>query len=194
MTEREKMLAGQLYDCGDKELLERWNKAKDLTREYNSIASEDLERKEKVLSELLGGKGNNLWITAPFYVDYGNNIFFGNNCEVNLNCTFLDANQIIIGDNALIAPNVQIYTAFHPTNAADRFGKPKPDGSFAFCKTRSAPVIIGSNVWIGGGVIILPGVAIGDNVVIGAGSVVTKSIPSNKVAYGNPCRVVSENV
>ena len=129
MTEREKMLAGQLYDCGDKELLERWHKAKDLTREYNSIASEDLERKEKVLSELLGGKGNNLWITAPFYVDYGNNIFFGNNCEVNLNCTFLDANQIIIGDNALIAPNVQIYTAFHPTNAVDRFGKPKPDGS-----------------------------------------------------------------
>ena len=194
MTEREKMLAGQLYDCGDKELLERWNKAKDLTREYNSIASEDLERKEKVLSELLGGKGNNLWITAPFYVDYGNNIYFGNNCEVNLNCTFLDANQIIIGDNALIAPNVQIYTAFHPTNAADRFGKPQPDGSFAFCKTRSAPVIIGDNVWIGGGVIILPGVAIGDNVVIGAGSVVTKSIPSNKVAYGNPCRVVRENV
>ena len=187
------MLAGQLYDCGDKKLLERWHKAKDLTREYNSIASEDLERKEKVLSELLGGKGNNLWITAPFYVDYGNNIFFGNNCEVNLNCTFLDANQIIIGDNALIAPNVQIYTAFHPTNAADRLGKPKPDGSFAFCKTQSAPVIIGSNVWIGGGVIILPGVAIGDNVVIGAGSVVTKSIPSDKVAYGNPCRVVREN-
>ena len=88
MTEREKMLAWQLYDCGDKELLERWHKAKDLTREYNSIASEDLERKEKVLSELLGGKGNNLWITAPFYVDYGNNIYFGNNCEVNLNCTF----------------------------------------------------------------------------------------------------------
>ena len=88
MTEREKMLAGQLYDCGDKKLLERWHKAKNLTREYNSIASEDLERKEKVLSELLGGKGNNLWITAPFYVDYGNNIYFGNNCEVNLNCTF----------------------------------------------------------------------------------------------------------
>lgn len=129
----------------------------------------------------------------PLYVDYGNNIYFGNNCEVNMNCTFLDDNRIVIGDNALIAPNVQIYTAFHPTNAADRFGPPQPDGSFSFCKTQTAPVIIGNNVWIGGGAILLPGVTIGDNVVIGAGSVVTKDIPSNSVACGNPCRVVREN-
>lgn len=194
MTEREKMLAGELYDCGDKELIDRWHLAKDLARAYNSIASEDLAEKNKVLSELLGGKGKNLWITPPFYVDYGNNIFFGNNCEVNMNCTFLDDNKIIIGDNALIAPNVQIYTAFHPTNALERFGKPKEDGSFEFCKTQTAPVVIGKNVWIGGGAIIMPGVTIGDNVVIGAGSIVTKDIPSNKVAYGNPCRVVRENV
>jgi maltose O-acetyltransferase len=193
MTEREKMLAGELYDCGDPELLERWHKAKDLARDYNNTDSQDFERKEAILNELLGGKGENLWITAPFYVDYGNNIYFGNHCEVNMNCTFLDDNRIEIGDHALIAPNVQIYTAFHPTHAKDRFGDPKPDGSFEFCKTQTAPVVIGKNVWIGGGAVILPGVTIGDNVVIGAGSVVTKDIPSDTIAYGNPCRVIREN-
>lgn len=194
MTEREKMLAGELYDCGDKELLAQWHKAKNLTRDYNQASSEDLDKKNSILTELLGRKGNNLWITAPFFVDYGNNIYFGNNCEVNMNCTFLDDNKIIIGDNALIAPNVQIYTAFHPTNAQNRFGEVKEDGSFEFCKTQTAPVIIGDNVWIGGGAIIMPGVTLGDNVVIGAGSVVTKDIPSNKIAYGNPCKVIRENI
>ena len=114
-------------------------------------------------------------------------------CEVNMNCTFLDDNVIRIGDYALIAPNVQIYTAFHPTNATDRFGKPKEDGSFEFCKTRTAPVIIGDNVRIGGGAIILPGVTIGNNVVIGEGSVVTKDIPDKTIVYGNPCRAVRAN-
>lgn len=193
MTEREKMLAGQLYDCGDAELLTQWHKAKNLAREYNQLDPTDAAAKDRILTELLGGRGANLWITAPFYVDYGNNIYFGNNCEVNMNCTFLDDNRIVIGDNALIAPNVQIYTAFHPTNAADRFGPQKEDGSFAFCKTQTAPVIIGNNVWIGGGAILLPGVHIGNNVVIGAGSVVTRDIPDNTVACGNPCRVVREN-
>lgn len=190
MTEREKMLAGLLYDCGDSELLAQWHKAKDLIRSYNQIDSSNLEEKNTILTELLGGKGKNLWITAPFFVDYGNNIYFGNNCEVNMNCTFLDDNKIIIGDNALIAPNVQIYTAFHPLNAIDRFGEIKEDGTFEFCKTQTAPVTIGDNVWIGGGVIILPGVTIGNNVVIGAGSVVTKDIPSNFLAFGNPCKVI----
>ncbi|MHD0317548.1 sugar O-acetyltransferase [Fusobacterium sp. THCT1E2] len=193
MTEREKMLAGELYDCGDAELLSQWHKAKNLVRSYNNINSENTKEKEKILSELLGGMGKNLWITAPFFVDYGNNIYFGNNCEVNMNCTFLDDNIIHIGDNALIAPNVQIYTAFHPTNSLERFGKPKKDGSFEFCKTQTAPVTIGNNVWIGGGAIIMPGVTIGNNVVIGAGSIVTKDIPDNSIAYGNPCQVMREN-
>ena len=188
MTEREKMLAGQLYDCGDEELLTQWHKAKNLMRDYNRTDSE--KEKDRILTQLLGGRGKNLWITAPFFVDYGNNIYFGNNCEVNMNCTFLDDNKIIIGDNALIAPNVQIYTAFHPANASDRFGNPKEDGSFTFCKTRTAPVVIGNNVWIGGGAILLPGITIGDNVVIGAGSVVTKDIPDRTFAAGVPAKVI----
>ena len=187
MTEREKMLAGQLYDCGDPELLTQWHKAKDLIRDYNQTDSADARTKDRILGELLGGRGKNLWITAVI-------IYFGNNCEVNMNCTFLDDNRIVIGDNALIAPNVQIYTAFHPTSAAKRFGPPREDGSFAFCKTQTAPVIIGDNVWIGGGAILLPGVTIASNTVIGAGSVVTKDIPSNVVALGNPCRVIRKNI
>ncbi|MEG0591705.1 MAG: sugar O-acetyltransferase [Coprobacillus sp.] len=192
MSEKEKMLAGLPYDCGDPELIELWHKGKDLVREYNHLDSALTEKKNEVLEQLLGGKGEQLWITQPFYVDYGCNIYFGNNCEVNMNCTFLDDNKIVIGDNALIAPNVQIYTAFHPTHYQDRFGESQ-DGGFQFCKTITAPVTIGNNVWIGGGAIILPGVTIGDNVVIGAGSVVTHSIEDNVIAYGNPCKVIKEN-
>lgn len=187
------MLAGKLYDCGDSELLAQWHKAKNLVRDYNQLDSDDLKRKNEILNQLLGGRGERLWITAPFFVDYGNNIYLGNNCEINMNCVFLDDNRIVIGNNALIAPCVQIYTAFHPTSAKERFGEISKDGSFEFCKTLTAPVIIGDNVWIGGGAIIMPGVTIGDNVVIGAGSVVTKDVPSNVIAYGNPCRVARRN-
>jgi len=194
MTEKEKMLAGLEYDCGDPELIQLWHQAKNLARQYNNLPSADLKTKEEVLQKMLGGFGKNLWVTPPFYVDYGKNIYFGSNCEVNMNCTFLDDNKIIIGDNALIAPNVQIYTAYHPTNAADRFGEPKEDGSYTFCKTITGPVKIGSGCWIGGGAILLPGVTIGDNVVIGAGSVVTKDIPSNTVAAGNPCHILRSNI
>lgn len=192
MTEEDKMLAGQLYDCGDPDLLALWHKAKDLVRDYSLLDSEDVEGKDKILKQLLGGQGEQLWITPPFYVDYGKNIYFGDNCEVNMNCVFLDAGRITIGNNALIAPSVQIYTAYHPTNASDR-NVAGDDGKFAFCKTQTAPVTIGDNVWIGGGAIIMPGVTIGDNVVIGAGSVVTKPIPENTIAYGNPCRPVRPN-
>ena len=192
MTEKEKMLAGELYDCGDAELLALWHRAKDLARDYNLTNSSDTKRKSELLNELLGKVGNQLWITPPFHVDYGCNIYFGNNCEVNMNCTFLDDNKIIIGDNVLIAPNVQIYTAYHPTHYLDRFTISENE-TFNFCKTQTAPDIIGKNVWIGGGTIILPGVTIGDNTVIGAGSVVTKDIPADTIAYGNPCKVHKAN-
>lgn len=112
---------------------------------------------------------------------------------MSMNCIFLDDNIIRIGDNALIAPNVQIYTVFHPTNAISCFGEPKENESFEVCKTKTAPVIIGNDVWIGGGVIIMLGVIIGNNVVIGARSIVTKGIPDNAISYGNLCRVVREN-
>lgn len=124
MTEREKMLAGLLYNCGDPELLAQWHRAKDLIRDYNRTDSADIPEKDRILTELLGGRGKDLWITPPFFVDYGSNIYFGDRCEVNMNCVFLDDNVIRVGHNALIAPSVQIYTAFHPANAARRFGPP----------------------------------------------------------------------
>ena len=152
MTEREKMLAGELYDCGDPELMEIWHMGKNLARDYNLLDSQNTVEKKNILKKLLGGMGENIQITSPFTVDYGCNIYFGNNCEVNMNCTFLDDNRIEIGDNTLIAPNVQIYTAFHPTHYLDRIGENVSD-DFNFCKTMTAPVIIGNNVWIGGGAV-----------------------------------------
>lgn len=190
-TEKEKMLTGEIYDCGDKELITRWHKAKDLTRQYNQAPTDNPELLDKILTGLLGSRGKNVWIAAPIYVDYGENIHIGNNCEINLNCTFLDCNTITIGDNALIGPNVQIFTVFHPLKASERFGT-SSGTDFPFCKSQTAPVRIGNNVWIGGGSILLPNVVIGDNTVIGAGSVVTKSIPTNSLAVGNPCRVIRQ--
>ena len=184
MTEKEKMLAGELYDCGDPELMEIWQKGKDLALKYNNLSYKDTKSQQKILSELLGFKGENVQITAPFYVDYGKFIHIGDNTEINMNCVFLDCNTITVGHHCLIAPNVQIYTAFHPLKASERFAF---DSNWAV--TRSAPVKIGNYCWIGGGSIILPGVEIGDGCVIGAGSVVTKSIPANSLAMGNPCRV-----
>ncbi len=185
MTEKEKMLAGELYDCADKELMEIWNRGKNLAREYNALAYEDKESQNKILTELLGDKGDNVQITAPFYVDYGKFIYIGHDTEINMNCVFLDCNKINIGHHCLIAPSVQIYTAFHPLRAEERFCNHSN-----WAVSRSAPVKIGNYCWIGGGSIILPGVEIGDNCVIGAGSVVTKNIPANSVAVGNPCRVI----
>lgn len=188
-TEREKMLAGESYDCSDNELITRWHQAKQLTREYYLTDTTNRERLNEILDQLLGSRGKNVWISAPFSVDYGNNIHIGNNCEINMNCTFLDCNTITIGDNCGIGPNVQIFAVTHPVKPHERLTG-NDDRDLSFWKTSSAPVTIGSNVWIAGGSIILQGVTIGDNTTIGAGSVVTKSIPANCLAVGNPCKVI----
>lgn len=185
MTEKEKMLAGELYDCADEYLIQRWHKAKQLHQEYNKTLSTNTNKLNEILTELLGSKGDNVWITAPFYVDYGENIHIGNNVEINMNCVFLDCNKITIGDNSGIAPGVHIYTVFHPVRSSERLS---PNSSF--WKSQTLPVNIGENVWIGGNTTILPGVTIGNNTTIGAGSVVTKNIPDNVLAYGNPCKVI----
>ena len=188
-TELEKMLAGELYDCGDPELMKIWSSGKNLMRQYNLVDYSDRKEQMRILDELLGSRGENTQITAPFFIDYGKFIYLGNNCEINMNCVFLDCNRITIGDNALIAPGVHIYTVFHPIAADERF-RISNNGEFPFAISKTAPVTIGKNVWIGGGSMIMPGVIIGDNVTIGAGSVVTKPIPDNVLAYGNPCRVI----
>lgn len=191
MTEKEKMLAGEYYDAGDEELITRWHLAKKLTREYYLTDSTDKESLDKILDQLLGSKGEDVWITAPFFVDYGENIHIGNNCEINMNCVFLDCNKITIGDNSGIGPNVQIYAVTHPVNPKERLSySTEENDAPSFWKTYTAPVTIGKNVWIAGGSVILPGVTIGDNTTIGAGSVVTKSIPANCLAAGNPCKVI----
>ena len=187
MTEREKMLAGEIYDCGDAQLIERWHLAKRLQQQYNSTDSRESGILNDILTELLGAKGDNVWIAAPFFVDYGENIFIGNNVEINMNCVFLDCNRISIGNNSGIGPGVHIYAATHPTNPTERLSE-----NSQFWKSYTAPVTIGNNVWIGGGAIILPGVTIGDNTTIGAGSVVTHNIPANTLAVGNPCKIIRE--
>ena len=192
MTDKEKQSCGQLYNPTAGDICTMRKRGTDLACQFNSC--EDPDEQKKILQTLFSETGENVRVNPPFDIDFGCHTHIGNDTVINLNCTFLDDNLIIIGDNALIAPNVQIYTAFHPTNAGERFGEMKEDGSFAFCKTQTAPVRIGSNVWIGGGAIIMPGVKIGDNVVIGAGSVVTRDIPSDKIAYGNPCRVMRDNL
>lgn len=184
-TEKEKMLLGEMYNCGDKELITRWHKAKRLQLEYNSSDSENSDRLDKILNELIGSRGRDVWITAPIFVDYGENIYLGDCVEINMNCVFLDCNAITIGNHSGIGPNVQIYTVFHPTDP-----KRRRLNDSSFWVSQTAPVTIGENVWIGGGSIILPGVTIGDNSTIGAGSVVTKSIPSNCIAVGNPCKII----
>lgn len=189
MTETEKMLAGLRYDWRDPELLALWKRGKNLAREYNALDYGDRAAQTRILDELLGACGENVQITAPFFVDYGKFIRIGNNSEVNMNCVFLDCNRIVIGDNVMIAPGVHIYTVFHPLRAEDRFqavaGEKYPSGVGL-----TTPVTIADEVWIGGGSIVLPGVEIGRGSVVGAGSVVTKSIPPGVLAVGNPCRVV----
>ncbi len=186
MTEKQKMLNGFNYNSRDPELLKQYHTARALLKRYNYLDSENLEERASLLKSLFERCGTGVWIEIPFICDYGEHISIGANTFVNANCIFIDNNKITIGENVLIGPHVQIYTAEHPLKASERIVKTE-DGTHYLTSTK--PVSIGDNVWIGGNSIIFPGVTIGNNVTIGAGSVVTKSIPNDVLAYGNPCRI-----
>ena len=190
-TELEKCMAGENYKCHDEIFLEYKRISRILLIKYNNLPYDHKSEKREVLEYLFGSIGTNVSVGSPFICDYGCNIYLGNNVSVNMNCTFVDCNKIIIGNNVLIASNVQIYTATHPVELEERLTPNwNPESGEYFCRTYALPVTIGDGCWIGGGVIILPGVSIGNGSVIGAGSVVTKDIPENCVAVGNPCRVI----
>ena len=190
-TELEKCLDGEWYDCHDAIFLEYKKKSRELLQEYNSLGYDKKQCKWKILQSLFASIGENVSVASPFLCDYGCNITIGNNVSVNMNCTFVDCNKITIGNNVLIASNVQLYTAAHPVELSERLVPNwNPESGEYFCRTFALPISIGDGCWIGGGVIILPGVKIGNGSVIGAGSVVTKDIPANCVAAGNPCRMI----
>ncbi len=152
-----------------------------LLRRYNQTTEEEWENRTQILQELFGSVGESPSILPPFHCDYGSNIHVGNRFYMNYGCVILDCNTVHIGSDVLCAPYVQIYTAYHPTDPAVRLTG----------RELAAPIVIGNNVWIGGGAIICPGVTIGDNTTIGAGSVVVKDIPANVIAVGNPCRAAT---
>lgn len=179
---------------GGDPLVARICRCSELLLELNGTPNGEKERRNTLLTQLLGGRGEWLCVRSPFYANVGGNIFLGENCFINMNCTFLDDDRITIGDYTLIAPDVKIYTAFHPMTPEARWEEKHIVDGFEFPVTHTAPVTIGAHVWIGGGTIILPGVSIGDGCVVGAGSLVTRDIPAGSVAYGSPCRVVRENI
>ncbi len=183
MDEKEKMLAGELYDANyNEDLMKERLIAKDKCFEYNNIKPSKIEERTEIIKQILGKTGNQFLIEQPFICDYGYNIEIGENFYSNHNLVILDANKVKFGDNVFIAPNCGFYTAGHPLDYETR------NKGLEYAK----PIEVGNNVWIGGNVVVLPGVTIGDNVVIGAGSIVTKDIPSNSVAVGNPCKVIKE--
>lgn len=175
------MVAGELYDAMDPELVAARARARDLCRRLNDTRQEEGEARRAILQTLFGAGGETVWIEPPFQCDYAINVELGERVFFNFNCLILDVCRVTIGDHTMFGPSVQIYTPMHPMNADARRGK-------EFGK----PVMIGSDVWIGGGAIILPGVRIGSRTVIGAGSVVTRDIPDGVFAAGNPCRVIRE--
>lgn len=179
-SEKEKSHSGKLYKAFEKELLSERQEAKKLLFQFNALAPDEIEKRNIIIKNLFGKTGKSFIIEPPFRCDYGYNISIGENFYANFNCIILDCTLVKIGDNVLFGPGVNIYTAGHPVHHELR----SQDYEFAL------PVTIGDNVWIGGNVIINPGISIGNNSVIGSGSVVTKDIPDNIVAAGNPCKIL----
>ena len=180
-TERDKMLAGELYDPLDPELVAARNRARDLCADLNVTREAQPAERRRILQALLGAGGDDVWMQPPFYCDYGFNILLGRKCFFNFNCVVLDVSTVRVGDYTLFGPAVQVYTATHPMDAELRRTQ-------EFAK----PIEIGSDVWVGGGAVILPGVTIGSRSIIGAGSVVTRDVPEGVFAAGNPCRVIRQ--
>ena len=180
-SEKEKCRAGELYDASyDPELLSERRSCKRLCSEYNRLAQLCCEEADSIVRRLLGRTGEHFLIEPPFFCDYGYNIEIGENFYANVNCVILDGAEVRFGDNVFIGPNCAFYTAGHPLDAGQR----RLGLEFA------RPISVGSDVWFGGNVVVLPGVTIGDRCVIGAGSVVTRDIPAGCLAFGNPCRVI----
>ncbi|MDQ3392886.1 MAG: sugar O-acetyltransferase [Bacteroidota bacterium] len=181
-TEKEKMVAGELYEPLDNELSEQRIRTRLLIKELNDSREDQPEARGRILKELIPNAGEGLWLQPPFYCDYGSNMIIGEKVFFNFNCVVLDVSWVRIGSRSMFGPNVQIYTATHPIDHVER------STGMEYAK----PITIGEDVWIGGSAVICPGVSIGDRSVIGAGSVVTKDIPSDVFAAGNPCKVIKE--
>lgn len=179
-TEKEKMLAGELYDPLDKQLSDERLRTRLLIKELNDSREDETAERARILKELIPNAGEGLWLQPPFYCDYGSNMVVGERVFFNFNCVVLDVMQVTIGSRTMFGPNVQLYTATHPLNHIER------SSGVEYAKS----IAIGEDVWMGGSVVVCPGVTIGDRSVIGAGSVVTKDIPSDVFAAGNPCRVI----
>ena len=190
-TNYQRFLDGEYCNKLDLEVLEMMIQTKRLLVRFNATDIADGETRMDILRQMLGGIGKHSSIDLNFTCQCGKHIFIGEKTIINMNCTFLDENIIRIGNNVLIAPNVQLYTATHPIAPQERFIEDWNETSGElFFRTRALPITIGDYVWIGGGSIVLPGITIGDNSIVGAGSVVTKPIPANCVAAGNPCRII----
>ncbi|MDQ1096439.1 MULTISPECIES: sugar O-acetyltransferase [Chryseobacterium] len=181
MTEKEKCAQGLLYNANyDPELIQERMECKDLCLEYNQLKNTDTDNRNRLIKKIIPNSKNNICIEPSFWCDYGYNIRLGENFYANHNLVILDCAEVSFGDNAFIGPNCSFYTAGHPLDAKQR------NEGLEYAR----PIRVGHNVWFGGNVVVLPGITIGNNAVIGAGSVVTKDVPDNAVAVGNPCRIV----
>ena len=189
MTEKEKMLAGMLYDASDPELVELLVKARKLARRYNLTDEDDVEKKEAILKELLPNTEYLPALQAPVYFDYGCNTTFAKFCSTNFNFTCLDVSPVHIGDNVLIGPNVTLATPMHPLVTEERNVRQREDGTY-YTLEYAKPITIEDSCWLAANVTVCGGVTIGEGSVIGAGSIVTRDIPPHSLAAGNPCRVI----